>query len=97
MIADAQFGAGLAGEQAAVITHVDDAVLRGALRLAVEQAGYGCHGIELELLVGIKMQFHDGLPGFNRLAARSKSLSKLRSCTTRKRSYSSSASFLATS
>ena len=57
-VADAQLGAVLPGEQAAPVAQLDDGILRRALRLAVEEVGDRGDGVELELLVGVELQFH---------------------------------------
>ena len=57
-VADAQLGTFLPGEQFRILGHFDDGVFGRVLRLAVEEVGDGRDSVELELLVGVELQFH---------------------------------------
>jgi hypothetical protein len=57
-VADAELRALLPGEEPLHRPQIDDGVLRYALRLAVEEVGNGGHGVELEGLVGVELEFH---------------------------------------
>ena len=67
-VAEPQFAPLLAGEQLRSPCQVDDGVLGRTLRLAVEQVGDRRHGVELEVLVGVELQFH-GVPRPSKLDA----------------------------
>jgi hypothetical protein len=58
LIAGAQLGLLLASEQARSGAHIDHRVLGRTPRLTIEQVGDGGHRVELELLIGVKLEFH---------------------------------------
>lgn len=58
LIAGTQFGLLLAGIETRADAHLDDGILRRALRLTVEEVGDGGDSIELELLIGVELEFH---------------------------------------
>ena len=60
IVADAQLRPRLAGKESVVvpIAKVDHRIFRRTLGLAVEQVGDGCHGIKLEGLVCVELQFY---------------------------------------
>ena len=61
VVADAKLRLGLAGKQPAPVTHLDDGILGGSLRLAVKQVHHRGYGVKLVLLVRVELQFHGDL------------------------------------
>ena len=58
MVSHAKFGLLLVSEKAGRRTQADNAELRSALRLALEDVRDSGHGIELKLLIGVELDLH---------------------------------------